>query len=1143
MSATPNPSRSSTESRVSSNTPIMTTQGSLLRRARPSQVQTVHQTSTQPTSMPVSAVSASTAASGSQLDSPIMSPDNAVLTTSSSVQPSPDPSRGRDAEQFPPPPFQLGDPLLSRKPSNNSMNPSLVTSGSAMAEALSNSKDHSGKGLIRRLSNRATKFARTRRRSSATPNSRDGSIGPGILRRRSDSTNTAPTADGVLYTDSDEEIHDDMNELNSLCGAESMVRDFSSGSTAGSIAGSASFVDVPTGPIVPMALVKGTYLEKVSKKKKSKRLLFVLESNAGKIVWEKGRSTKCIYIDDIKDVRIGSDIRQYRIDYEIPEADEGRFFTIFYAVPDKSRSKMMHLIAEDEETFAHWVTALDSISKHREVHMASLMAFNENAIRGYWKVEMTKQFENRPHSVDDEEMDFPGVERVCRNLHIHMAQKQLLERFNTADSSKSGRLNFSEFRTFVNEMKRRGDIRRLYRELASDPDKGITCPEFLQFLRNEQGEDVDSNLNAWENRFSRYAHRCKPRDTAAQRSDRDSTLMSEQAFATYLTSKDNYPLVRAPPEYPLDRPFNEYFISSSHNTYLVGRQIADVASVEGYILTLVRGCRSVEIDCWDGSDGQPTVKHGYAMTNSISFREVINTINKYAFVASPFPLWVSLEVHCAAPQQEIMAEIMKEIFGPRLVTESLDPSSDKLPTPSELKHRILIKVKGTHQSEEQRTNGETTGRRRASSLTSPFSKPVAADNASIPPQFLPSSPLLLPVGSSRRMASKRVDTITEGEVHDTVSSGSTSECDSETVTEKRSKQTTSKIVKTLGELGVYCSGVKFRGFESSACRKSNHILSFMEGTFRKHSKAAESKQALTRHNMRYMMRVYPQYSRLSSDNFNPLMYWRRGVQMAALNWQTFDLGMQLNQAMFDGGTDQSGYVLKPGSMREIRVLHSGLPAEAVGKLERQNMSFKINVISAQQLIRPASLPSNRTFDPYVEIEVFHTNDKRDKHDSMAGIPILTDTPLKSTTCIIRDNGFNPVFDHDGVFNVTAKYPELVFVRFSVKLSTDGESSSGRNSTIATYMAKLSSFKQGYRTLPLLDSNGDQYLFSTLFCRIKVDPTTSVYVPHPSANAEAGGKLKHISRNVFNRTTNSTKPSVNKVGIKGGHPEASTQPSV
>ncbi|KAI5867235.1 PLC-like phosphodiesterase [Durotheca rogersii] len=999
-----------------------------------------------------------------------------------------------------------------------------------MAEALSH-HTHSGKGLIRRLSNRATKFAsRTRRQSAAAPMSREGSVGPGILRRRSDSTNTAP-ADAVLLTDSDDESHEDANELNSIFGAESMTRDFSSGSAAPSVAGSASFADVPTGPVVPMALVKGTYLVKVSKKKKAKRLLFILEADAGKIIWEKGRSTKCIYIDDIKEVRIGSDIRQYRIDYGIAESEEDRFFTIFYAVPDRSRSKTMHLIADDEETFAHWVNALDLISKHREVHMASLMAFNDSAIRGYWGGEMTKQFENRLHSPDEEEMDFPGVERVCRNLHIHMAQRELRAKFTIADATRTGRLNFNEFQVFVREMKRREDVRLLYLRLAADSDRGITLPEFLRFLRDEQGEDVDRNLGIWEARFVRYAYKGgKPR-TESQRPDKDLITMSEQALVTYLTSKDNFPLARAQPEYTLDRPFNEYFISSSHNTYLVGRQIADVASIEGYISTLARGCRSVEIDCWDGSDGQPVVKHGYAMTNTISFREVINTVNKYAFVASRFPLWVSLEVHCNASQQEAMADIMKDIFGSRLVTEPLDPSSTKLPSPSELKDRILVKVKGTHENPEQRRNGggePTIGRRRGNSLTSPLS-----------------SPLLSPVNPPpRRMPAKRVDTITEGEVHDTVSS-STSECDSEE--EKKGKRKTSKIVRKLGELGVYCTGVKFHGFESAECKKSNHILSFMEGTFRKHSKASDSKLALARHNMRYMMRVYPQYSRLSSDNFNPLMYWRRGVQMAALNWQTFDLGMQLNQAMFDGGTDKSGYVLKPESMREIRILPGGLPAEAVGKLERQNMSFNLNVISAQQLIRPSSLSASRTFDPYVEIEVFHTNDKRDKHDSMAGIPVLTDTPLKSSTGVVKGNGFNPVFNHNAHFNVTTKHPELVFVKFSVKLSADGENSSGRNPTIATYMVKLGSLKQGYRTLPLLDSNGDQYLFSTLFCHIKVDPTTSVYLPKASENGsgEAGvSKLKHISRNVFARSSaNSAKSSFEKSSIDGGHSDASQHPAV
>ncbi|KAI2643196.1 phosphatidylinositol-specific phospholipase C [Xylaria nigripes] len=1092
----------------------MSSQGAVLRRTRPNQLQITPQPSG-----PGSAVASSSHVS------PVMPPENSALTTNSSIQPSPDSFHSRDVEIFPPPPLQLGDPLLTHKPSINSLGVGLLNGNNVAMPPEIISAGSAGKGLIRRFSN---KFTKARRQSSAAPNSRDVSLGPGIIRRRSDSTNTAP-ADAVVLTDSDEDIHDENSEY--AFGVDGIVRETQCGSRAPSVAGSLSNPDVEDSLVLPRALIKGTMLSKISKKKKYKRMLFTLELNAGKVVWDKGRSLKCIYIDDIKDIRIGSDTRQYRIDYCIPDTEEGRFFTIFYALPDASRSKQMHLIADDEETFTQWVTALDSISKHRELHMASLMAFNENAVRIFWNGEMAKRFGNKAHSPEEEKIDFFGVERVCRNLHIHMAQRDLKAKFAIADATKTNQLNFAEFQVFVREMKRRKDVRAIYLQIASDSNRGISWADFRTFLRDIQDEDVDSNPGIWETRFIRHAQRPKLRDISSLRSIIHTVTMNEEGLAAYLVSKDNDHLVREPAGYVLDRPINEYFISSSHNTYLIGRQVADVSSVEGYIMTLLRGCRSVEIDCWDGSDGQPTVKHGRALTNAISFREVINTINKYAFTASKFPLFVSLEVHCNAAQQEIMAETIKEIFGSRLVTEPLDPSADKLPSPSDLKERVLIKVKGTHPSHQQRNGGETNGRRRGNSLTSPFSKPIIAENGNATNLSLTSSPLLGPAQQSRRVIGKRVNTITEGAVHDAVSS-STSDC--ETEEEMNSKRKTSKIVKTLGDLGVYCSGVKFHGFESAECKESNHILSFMEGTFKKHSKAPGSKKLLTRHNMRYMMRVYPQYSRLASNNFNPLMYWRKGVQMAALNWQTFDFGMQLNQAMFTGGTDQSGYVLKPESMRTIRVLTQGLPDEALGKLERQNMTFTIDIISAQRLMRPASLPSHRTLDPYVEIEVFHANDKREKHDSSGDAGNQTDTPDKVRTSIVKENGFNPDFNFPGDFKVTTKYPELVFVKLSVKLSPDGETISGRNPVVATYTVKLSNLKQGYRTLPLWDSNGDQFLFSTLFCRVKVQPATSVYIPYPEEIDSSVGKLKNISKNVFGRSTPVNKTNSDKASIDNGY---------
>lgn len=79
-------------------------------------------------------------------------------------------------------------------------------------------------------------------------------------------------------------------------------------------------------------------------------------------------------------------------------------------------------------------------------------------------------------------------------------------------------------------------------------------------------------------------------------------------------------------------------------------------------------------------------------------RSVVETINKSAFVTSPYPVILSIENHCTTGQQARMAQIFMQVFGDKLVTKFLfeaDFSDDvHLPSPAQLKYRILIKVRG-----------------------------------------------------------------------------------------------------------------------------------------------------------------------------------------------------------------------------------------------------------------------------------------------------------------------------------------------------------------------------------------------------------------------------------------------------------------
>ena len=76
----------------------------------------------------------------------------------------------------------------------------------------------------------------------------------------------------------------------------------------------------------------------------------------------------------------------------------------------------------------------------------------------------------------------------------------------------------------------------------------------------------------------------------------------------------------------MDSPLSDYYICSSHNTYLTSHQLYGNSSVDEYIKAFQKGCRCVEIDCWDGADGNPIVYHGHTFTSKIKFIDVIQTI-------------------------------------------------------------------------------------------------------------------------------------------------------------------------------------------------------------------------------------------------------------------------------------------------------------------------------------------------------------------------------------------------------------------------------------------------------------------------------------------------------------------------------------
>ncbi|KAF7297832.1 Phosphoinositide phospholipase C [Mycena kentingensis (nom. inval.)] len=885
--------------------------------------------------------------------------------------------------------------------------------------------------------------------------------------------------------------------------------------------------------LVPKSLQDGTVLTKISSKKQ-KKILVRLDAVRGQLAWD-STINKYIPVDAIRELRVGADTRTYRDQFQLIGQDyEDRWLTLVYIVD--SSYKTLHLLGPSKEQMDMFVAALHKIYVARTELLDGLSPGERlDAVweRHYWN--------GRGFKLED-------IQRLCKRLKVGLDAGDLRRLYEHADADNKGVLDLDSFRIFVKRLKARPDIERIYKKLASKHGQ-FDFAAFQCFMKDVQHSTL--GVSQLEEVFEFYVEDVVSPPMATTQPG----TMSPESFTSFLLSPDN-PAFADPEEHSvahkhhrhhrhyrhhhhrhnsfqgrdshgvlaakiplfgealqdMTRPLSEYFISSSHNTYLTGHQLVGESTVEGYIRALQAGCRCVEIDIHPGQP-TPLVTHGGTLTSKLPLRVICEAINQYAFVASPYPLILSLEVvGCPPSQQDMIAEILTNVFGDKLIRAPVDgrPALETLPSPEDLRGMILVKTKNLLISSHSEHASSPTVEIAYTSAdsTAEESEPISTPGGlMVPGDSRP--PRLLQRASA---AINRVRSRSRG--HSISASTSTTTSDSSppssfvplppsTPPEQQAKP---KMSFAMLALLVYTVGVKYRGINKKEEYAPEHMFSLSENSANKLIKSGASID-LIKHNRTHLIRIYPKGMRLRSSNYHPHHFWSAGAQLVAINWQTLDLGYMMNHAMFhrNGGI---GYVLKPPALR--------LSGQKDLLSKRTNHILDLGIISAQQLPSPIKDKDGSNPDTFVEVSLHipdwggfhaqlnhthnHSNNnsnglhRRLSHSGRgAGLPASssgTVSPPTSTASIIyrtasvKSNGFNPVYEEKLriPFSCVAEMTDLIFVKFAVRMEG---STADDDPPLAVYCAPLSCLQHGYRHLPLHDSQLMQFMFSSLFVKVSI----------------------------------------------------------
>ncbi|XP_063632987.1 1-phosphatidylinositol 4,5-bisphosphate phosphodiesterase gamma-1 [Cydia splendana] len=382
-------------------------------------------------------------------------------------------------------------------------------------------------------------------------------------------------------------------------------------------------------------------------------------------------------IREIKEVRVGKSSKDFeRWPEDTKRLESSKCFTIYYGTEFKLRSASF--AAQTDKDCEAWVKGVRFLV--------------DEAINAPYPLQIERWLRKEFYAIENshEKISLKEVKAFLPKINCKISTSKLRDIFQEVDTNKRGEISFDDFSTLYHKLIfDENNVHDVFDKYSLYCANGttITLREFQKFLLVEQHDRMGDD-EARASQFIRDYLKDPQRDCY----EPSFTLIE---FIEMLFSKHNsiWDSRHDHVTQEMTRPLSHYWISSSHNTYLTGDQFSSESSLEAYVRCLRSGCRCIELDCWDGPDGTPFIYHGHTLTTKIRFMDVLRTIKEHAFITSDYPLILSIEDNCSLPQQRRMAGAFKDVFGDMLLTQPFEKNETSLPSPHDLRRKVILKHK------------------------------------------------------------------------------------------------------------------------------------------------------------------------------------------------------------------------------------------------------------------------------------------------------------------------------------------------------------------------------------------------------------------------------------------------------------------